>query len=89
MIDSKYSMSHNEIPNIEFDSNKANRGFEIITLENLARRSRNLDHDPEKAHQVAFNLLVYYVCFDVISLLKNTRNYLYSTTIINNTKLTE
>ncbi|TBV26646.1 hypothetical protein DMZ43_06165 [Meridianimaribacter sp. CL38] len=52
----------NDIPNIEFNAKKPNNsGIEILTIESLASR-KNLakDHHPEKAHQVAFNMIVYY-----------------------------
>lgn len=50
-----------EIPNIKFESSSEKiEGIEIIALENLKKRIGNLDHNPEKAHQVSFNVLVYY-----------------------------
>ncbi|MDH7445517.1 helix-turn-helix domain-containing protein [Aquimarina sp. 2201CG14-23] len=50
-----------EIPNIAFKSNHiAHYGLEIITIENLLTRKDIIDHDIEKAHQLEFNLLVYY-----------------------------
>lgn len=50
-----------EIPNIAFKSGHIqDYGIEIITIESLRDRKIELDHDPEKAHQVAFNLVVLY-----------------------------
>ncbi|APY12321.1 hypothetical protein BWZ22_14300 [Seonamhaeicola sp. S2-3] len=51
-----------DIPNIEFNAKKPNNsGIEILTIENLAaRKDLAKDHHPEKAHQVAFNMIVYY-----------------------------
>ncbi|WP_299100401.1 AraC family transcriptional regulator [uncultured Winogradskyella sp.] len=50
------------IPNIVFNSKKPNNsGIEILTIQNLAaRKNEVLDHHPEKAHQVAFNMIVLY-----------------------------
>ncbi|MCH3885189.1 MULTISPECIES: helix-turn-helix domain-containing protein [Tenacibaculum] len=51
----------NKIPNIIFESQKPNnRGIEVITIESLAKRKNLVDHDPQKAHQVAFNMIVFY-----------------------------
>ena len=51
----------NDIPNITFNSTKeGNSGIEILTIENLSNRKNDADHNPEKAHQVAFNMIVYY-----------------------------
>ncbi|MBP0903181.1 helix-turn-helix domain-containing protein [Mariniflexile gromovii] len=51
----------NEIPNIVFNSQKANNsGIEIITIESLYERKSNVGHNSEKAHQVAFNMIVFY-----------------------------
>ena len=51
----------NDIPNITFNSAKeGNSGIEILTIENLSNRKNDADHNPEKAHQVAFNMIVYY-----------------------------
>jgi len=51
-----------DIPNIEFNAKKPNNsGVEILTIESLATRKDLVkDHHPEKAHQVAFNMIVYY-----------------------------
>ena len=51
-----------DIPNIEFNAKKPNNsGIEILTIESLATRKDLVkDHHPEKAHQVAFNMIVYY-----------------------------
>ncbi|APY01018.1 helix-turn-helix domain-containing protein [Lacinutrix venerupis] len=50
------------IPNIEFNSKKTNNsGIDILTIKSLAKRKDLVrDHHPEKAHQVAFNMIVYY-----------------------------
>lgn len=50
------------IPNIEFNAKKTNNsGIEILTIESLANRKDFIkSHHPEKAHQVAFNMIVYY-----------------------------
>ncbi|NRD20059.1 AraC family transcriptional regulator [Winogradskyella eckloniae] len=55
-------MTLQEIPNIEFNSKKAyNSGIDILTIESLANRKDSIeDHHPEKAHQVTFNMIVYY-----------------------------
>ncbi len=51
----------NNIPQISFKSNYSNvTGIEIITLENLMKRKKDLDQNPEKAHQLDFYMLVYY-----------------------------
>jgi AraC-like DNA-binding protein len=51
----------NELPNISFNSEKPNNsGIEIITIESLYKRKDDIDHSPEKAHQVAFNMIVFY-----------------------------
>ncbi|APG64495.1 hypothetical protein LPB136_03555 [Tenacibaculum todarodis] len=51
----------NEIPSILFNSEKPNNsGIEIITIESLYKRKDDIDHSPEKAHQVAFNMIVFY-----------------------------
>jgi AraC family transcriptional regulator, transcriptional activator of pobA len=51
----------NDIPNITFNSAKEeNSGIEILTIESLSKRKSDANHDPEKAHQVAFNVIVYY-----------------------------
>lgn len=50
-----------DIPHIVFDSKKPdNNGIEILTIESLAVRKDDADHNPEKAHQVAFNMIVFY-----------------------------
>ncbi len=52
------------IPNIQFKSDHSNiEGIEIFTLENLINRAnsnKGFDHDPEKAHQLEFYMLVFY-----------------------------
>ena len=49
------------IPHIEFDSLKPdNSGIEILTIESIAIRKTEIDHSPEKAHQLAFNMIVFY-----------------------------
>ena len=52
----------NEIPYINFKSNDFNkiRGIEIITLESLIQRKDELDHFPERPHQLDFYLLAFY-----------------------------
>lgn len=51
----------NNIPNIAFNSkNQENKGIEILTIESLSVRKTYMVHDPEKAHQVAFNMIVLY-----------------------------
>lgn len=50
-----------DIPHIVFNSQKpSDSGIEILTIENLFKRKDDADHNPEKAHQVAFNMIVYY-----------------------------
>ncbi len=50
-----------DIPNVAFNSKKPdNSGIEIITIESLVERKKEASHDSEKAHQVAFNMIVYY-----------------------------
>lgn len=50
-----------KIPNIAFEhKNAIASGVEILTLDSIRNRVDNLDHNPEKAHQLSFNLLVYY-----------------------------
>lgn len=50
-----------EIPNIEYDSQKpANSGIEVLTIESLFARKNEVAHNPEKAHQVTFNMVVFY-----------------------------
>jgi len=54
-------MQNKDIPLIVFNSQKQdNSGIEILTIESLAKRKNDADHNPEKAHQVAFNMIVYY-----------------------------
>lgn len=51
----------NSIPNISFKSGSTQiSGIEIITIQDLMRKKDDLDHSPEAAHQVAFNMIVYY-----------------------------
>lgn len=51
----------NDIPNIAFNSkNPENKGIEILTIESLSVRKADIAHNPEKAHQVAFNMIVFY-----------------------------
>ena len=51
----------NEIPYIQFKPNHTKvKGIEIITLESLIKRKNDLDHFPEKAHQLDFYMLVFY-----------------------------
>jgi AraC-like DNA-binding protein len=51
----------NKIPNITFNSQKSNNsGIEILTIESLFKRISEADHNPEKAHQVAFNMIIFY-----------------------------
>ncbi len=51
----------NEIPHIQFKPNNSKvKGIEIITLESLIERKNDLDHFPEKAHQLDFYMLVFY-----------------------------
>lgn len=51
----------NEIPNIQYKSRYANiEGIEIITLEDLISRKKDLEHFPEKPHQLDFYMLVFY-----------------------------
>tara|TARA_R110002049_G_scaffold88627_9_gene223516 strand:- start:1914 stop:2186 length:273 start_codon:yes stop_codon:yes gene_type:complete len=51
----------NNIPNIAFNSkNPENKGIEILTIESLYVRKTDISHNPEKAHQVAFNMIVFY-----------------------------
>lgn len=50
-----------DIPNIDFNSQKPdNCGIEILTIESLAIRKAEIGHNPEKAHQLAFNMIVFY-----------------------------
>ncbi|WP_052467133.1 helix-turn-helix domain-containing protein [Psychroserpens damuponensis] len=50
-----------EIPHISFkSSNPDNNGIEILTIESLAARKKDANHNPERAHQVAFNMIVFY-----------------------------
>ncbi len=51
-----------EIPYIHFESDESNtiEGIEIITIESIFLRKHNLDHHPEKAHQLDFYMLVFY-----------------------------
>lgn len=55
------SKKEKDIPHISFKSSYAKiEGIEIILLEDLILRKNQLDHDPEKAHQVEFNMIVFY-----------------------------
>lgn len=48
-----------EIPHIAFNSNKnMDFGIEVISIESLVTKSKELKHDPEKPHQVAFNMIL-------------------------------
>lgn len=50
-----------DIPHIVFDSKKPdNNGVEILTIESLSVRKNEIAHNPEKAHQLAFNMIVFY-----------------------------
>ncbi|AUC76528.1 helix-turn-helix domain-containing protein [Olleya sp. Bg11-27] len=50
-----------EIPHIVFDSQKPdNSGIEILTIKSLSLRKKDIVHNPEKAHQLAFNMIVFY-----------------------------
>ena len=50
-----------DIPNIAFRTKYPEiKGIEILTIENLLERKKNLDHDPERPHQLEFYLLAYY-----------------------------
>ncbi|WP_281846428.1 helix-turn-helix domain-containing protein [Olleya namhaensis] len=52
---------HKEIPHIVFDSPKPeNSGIDILTISSLAERKDDITHNPEKAHQLAFNMIVFY-----------------------------
>ncbi len=54
-------MQQKDIPNIDFEAQKEdNKGIEILTIESLAKRKDDIDHNPEKAHQVTFNMIIYY-----------------------------
>jgi AraC family transcriptional activator of pobA len=37
-----------------------NIGVELLTIESLIARRNNISHNPEKGHQVAFNMIVMY-----------------------------
>ncbi|WP_109852489.1 AraC family transcriptional regulator [Aquimarina sp. AU58] len=50
-----------EIPNIVYNSDHSKiKGVEVILIENLIKRSENLDHFPEKPHQLDFYLIAFY-----------------------------
>lgn len=50
-----------EIPHIQFESGYSKvREIEIIKLEDLIHRKDDLDHFPEKSHQLDFYMLVFY-----------------------------
>jgi AraC-like DNA-binding protein len=50
-----------EIPHIQFESSSSKiKGIEIISLESLIERKDNLNHFPEKAHQLDFYMLAFY-----------------------------
>lgn len=50
------------IPNIQFEStNKKVEGIDIIRIEDLLIRKDNFDHNPEKPHQLNFNVLIYFI----------------------------
>lgn len=50
-----------DIPNIAFNPLKQNNsGIDILTIESLSKRKNESNHNPEKAHQVAFNMIVFY-----------------------------
>ena len=74
-----------EIPHVPFKSNHLKvKGIEIITFESLVQRKDNLDHFPEKAHQLDFYMLVFYTAGETEHLVdfvwhdvrKNTLLYL-------------
>lgn len=49
------------LPHLLFESQKPNNiGIEILTIESLFERKDDQEHNPEKAHQVAFNMIVFY-----------------------------
>ena len=54
-------MAKKDIPNVEFDAAKPdNSGIDIVTISSLKTRINEFDHNPENAHQVAFNMIVFY-----------------------------
>lgn len=75
-----------DIPNINFNSQKpGNSGIEILTLESLFVRKHDIAHNPEKAHQLTFNIIVFYTAGESKQLVdfvwhdvrKNTLIHLY------------
>lgn len=49
------------VPHIVFNSQKPNNsGIEILTIESLSLRKEEVAHSPEKAHQLTFNMIVFY-----------------------------
>lgn len=50
-----------ELPSIPYKSNVSfDYGIEILTIESLRDRLEDLDHNPERPHQLAFNMIVLY-----------------------------
>lgn len=50
-----------EIPNIVFNSKDTKSyDIEIITIKSLIERQKDLKHNPEKPHQLEFNLIAFY-----------------------------
>lgn len=49
------------IPHIAFQTKSSEiEGIEIFRIEDLIQRKHQLDHDPEKAHQLKFYMMVFY-----------------------------
>ena len=50
-----------DIPNIQFEStNNKVEGIDIITIEGLLNRKDGFDHNPEKPHQLNFNIFIFF-----------------------------
>lgn len=50
-----------EIPNITFKNESNNVfGIDIITINDLILKQKEIPHNPEKAHQLEFNMMVFY-----------------------------
>ena len=79
---------HKKIPHIQFESNGSNKikGIEIITLESLIERKDDLDHFPEKAHQLDFYILVFYTEGETEHLVDFVWHKVRKNTLLNLTK---
>ncbi|TSE08098.1 helix-turn-helix domain-containing protein [Aquimarina algiphila] len=72
-----------EIPNISFKTQYPEiKGIEIFLFEDLIERKDNLDHNPEKAHQLEFYMLAFYTSGTMQHLVDFTWHEVQENTIV-------